>query len=33
MAFSFGAMVAALAGTMFAAQQASVFPTDFQRRC
>ncbi len=29
MAFSFGAMVAALAGTVFAAQQASVFPTDF----
>ena len=29
MAFAFGAMVAALAGTLFAAQQASVFPTDF----
>ena len=29
MAFSFGAMVAALAGTMFAAQQGSVFPTNF----
>jgi branched-chain amino acid transport system permease protein len=29
MAFSFGAMVAALAGTVFAAQQVSVFPTDF----
>jgi branched-chain amino acid transport system permease protein len=29
MAFSFGAMVAALAGTIFAAQQVSVFPTDF----
>jgi ABC-type branched-subunit amino acid transport system permease subunit len=29
MAFSFGAMVAALAGTVFAAQQISVFPTDF----
>jgi ABC-type branched-subunit amino acid transport system permease subunit len=29
MAFSFGAMVAALAGTVFAAQQTSVFPTDF----
>jgi branched-chain amino acid transport system permease protein len=29
MAFAFGAMVAALAGTVFAAQQVSVFPTDF----
>jgi ABC-type branched-subunit amino acid transport system permease subunit len=29
MAFAFGAMVAALAGTIFAAQQVSVFPTDF----
>ncbi len=29
MAFAFGAMVAALAGTIFAAQQISVFPTDF----
>ena len=29
MAFSFGAVVAALAGTLFAAQQISVFPTDF----
>ena len=29
MAFSFGAIVAALAGTVFAAQQTSVFPTDF----
>ena len=29
MAFSFGAMVAALAGTLFAAQQGSVFPTNF----
>jgi branched-chain amino acid transport system permease protein len=29
MAFSFGAMVAALAGTVFAAQQVSVFPSDF----
>jgi branched-chain amino acid transport system permease protein len=29
MAFSFGAVVAALAGTVFAAQQISVFPTDF----
>jgi branched-chain amino acid transport system permease protein len=29
MAFSFGAIVAALAGTIFAAQQISVFPTDF----
>ena len=29
MAFSFGAVVAALAGTIFAAQQISVFPTDF----
>ena len=28
-AFACGAMVAALAGTIFAAQQASVFPTDF----
>ena len=30
MAFSFGAIVAALAGTIFAAQQGSVFPTNFQ---
>jgi branched-chain amino acid transport system permease protein len=30
MAFSFGAVVAALAGTIFAAQQATVFPTNFQ---
>jgi len=30
MAFSFGAMVAALAGTVFAAQQSSVFPPNFQ---
>jgi len=30
MAFSFGAMVAALAGTVFAAQQGNVFPTNFQ---
>jgi len=30
MAFAFGAMVAALAGTIFAAQQISVFPTDFE---
>jgi ABC-type branched-subunit amino acid transport system permease subunit len=30
MAFSFGAVVAALAGTVFAAQQVSVFPTDFE---
>jgi branched-chain amino acid transport system permease protein len=30
MAFSFGAVVAALAGTVFAAQQISVFPTDFE---
>lgn len=30
MAFAFGAMVAALAGTVFAAQQTSVFPTDFE---
>ncbi len=30
MAFSFGAMVAALAGTLFAAQQGSVFSTNFQ---
>ena len=30
MAFSFGAVVAALAGTIFAAQQISVFPTDFE---
>jgi ABC-type branched-subunit amino acid transport system permease subunit len=29
MAFSFGAVVAALAGTVFAAQQISVFPSDF----
>jgi branched-chain amino acid transport system permease protein len=29
MAFSFGAVVAALAGTMFAAQQVNVFPSDF----
>ncbi|MEA2197973.1 MAG: branched-chain amino acid transport system ATP-binding protein livM [Solirubrobacteraceae bacterium] len=29
MAFSFGAMVAALAGTVFAAQQNTVFPTNF----
>ena len=29
MAFSFGAIVAALAGTMFAAQQSSVFATNF----
>ena len=29
MAFSFGAVVAALAGTIFAAQQINVFPTDF----
>jgi ABC-type branched-subunit amino acid transport system permease subunit len=29
MAFSFGAMIAALAGTVFAAQQINVFPTDF----
>lgn len=29
MAFSFGAVVAAMAGTVFAAQQASVFPDDF----
>ena len=29
MAFAFGAMVAALTGTIFAAQQISVFPTDF----
>jgi ABC-type branched-subunit amino acid transport system permease subunit len=29
MAFSFGAVVAALAGTVFAAQQINVFPTDF----
>ncbi len=29
MAFAFGAMVAALAGSVFAAQQISVFPTDF----
>ncbi len=29
MAFSFGAVVAALAGTIFAAQQGGVFPTDF----
>jgi len=30
MAFSFGAIVAALAGIVFAAQQRSVFPTNFQ---
>jgi branched-chain amino acid transport system permease protein len=29
MAFAFGAMVAAMAGTMFAAQQTNVFPTNF----
>jgi branched-chain amino acid transport system permease protein len=29
MAFAFGAMIAALAGTVFAAQQISVFPPDF----
>jgi ABC-type branched-subunit amino acid transport system permease subunit len=29
MAFAFGAMIAALAGTIFAAQQISVFPPDF----
>ena len=29
MAFAFGAMIAALAGTVFAAQQISVFPADF----
>lgn len=29
MAFSFGAVVAALAGAIFASQQTSVFPTDF----
>jgi ABC-type branched-subunit amino acid transport system permease subunit len=29
MAFALGAMIAALAGTVFAAQQISVFPTDF----
>jgi branched-chain amino acid transport system permease protein len=29
MAFAFGAMIAAMAGTVFAAQQSSVFPTDF----
>jgi ABC-type branched-subunit amino acid transport system permease subunit len=29
MAFAFGAMIAALAGTVFAAQQVSVFPPDF----
>ena len=29
MAFSFGAVVAALAGTLFAAQQGGVFPSDF----
>jgi branched-chain amino acid transport system permease protein len=29
MAFSFGAVVAAMAGSIFAAQQISVFPTDF----
>jgi len=30
MAFAFGAMVAALAGTIFAAQQINVFPPDFE---
>jgi ABC-type branched-subunit amino acid transport system permease subunit len=30
MAFSFGAVIAALAGSIFAAQQISVFPTDFE---
>jgi branched-chain amino acid transport system permease protein len=30
MAFAFGAAVAALAGTIFAAQQSSVFPADFE---
>jgi ABC-type branched-subunit amino acid transport system permease subunit len=30
MAFAFGAMVAALAGTVFAAQQSNVFPTNFE---
>jgi branched-chain amino acid transport system permease protein len=30
MAFAFGAVVAALAGTLFAAQQTNVFPTNFQ---
>jgi branched-chain amino acid transport system permease protein len=30
MAFSFGAMVAALAGSVFAAQQSNVFPTNFE---
>ncbi|MBV9337276.1 MAG: branched-chain amino acid ABC transporter permease [Solirubrobacterales bacterium] len=29
MAFAFGAMIAAMAGTIFAAEQTSVFPTDF----
>ena len=29
MAFAFGAAVAAMAGTVFAAQQINVFPTDF----
>jgi branched-chain amino acid transport system permease protein len=29
MAFAFGAMIAAMAGTVFAAQQISVFPADF----
>ena len=29
LAFAFGAMVAAMAGTVFAAQQANVFPTNF----
>ena len=29
MAFSFGAIVGALAGTLFAAEQATVFPTNF----
>jgi ABC-type branched-subunit amino acid transport system permease subunit len=29
MAFAIGAMIAAMAGTVFAAQQTSVFPTDF----
>ena len=32
MAFAFGAAVAAMAGTVFAAQQINVFPTDFARR-
>ncbi len=30
MAFSFGAVIAAMAGTVFAAQQVNVFPTDFE---